>query len=327
MNASQAAVHLAMFECAQEAGDGTCDLSAADLMTRLGIRSERTVTTARAALREAGLIELLEDAPGRRPRYRVHPRNTPAIEPPQSTPATPAIAPPQSVLSRCAPAREHTPERTVAVEGGEEEVEGTEPPQSATPAIGGTPAIGVAGVESVGRLAVAAAMESAAEAGQAPPSAGVRGRIGQTANALAATEVDVPTIIAAARRVGAGGFADLRTAVEAVKAGRSMPAAAPVVEEGARTAPVIRLILATWPRAQIDAAIWEEKLGRIQERFLLLAVDEIARRGEAFSPTWGQVWKVAHEIGQPIVGAERAERAWQRERDADAARAARLAQA
>lgn len=160
----------------------------------------------------------------------------------------------------------------------------------------------------IGQSAVAAAIDAATLAGRAvAPS--LFGRIGSTAQALAADGIDPAVILVAAQRLGTAGTTDLRSAVEAVQRGARLPAQVPVVADGARTASCIALLLGTWPRAQIDAALWEAELGKIQERFLLAAVRAIAREGGEFAPQWGKVWKVAHELGRPVVAAERAERA------------------
>lgn len=184
----------------------------------------------------------------------------------------------------------------------------------------------------IGRLAVAAAVEAAAKSGRSVEGA-LKGRIGSAAQRLAGDGTDVATILAGARRLGEGGFADLYTAVRAVR--DSVPdrtSAVPDRASAVRTAElmptgetamispriqaVIRLVRGTWPRAQIDAELWEEKLGKVQERFLLAAVDRIARSGAEFAPHWGQVYAKAREVGQPIVLGEQQERDRLRELEA-----------
>lgn len=170
----------------------------------------------------------------------------------------------------------------------------------------------------LGNLAVAEAMDAARAAGRSIEPA-LRARIGNAAQRLAQDE-DVDVILAAARRLGEGGFDDLYTAVRAVKADRPMPdrpapryprpAPGGVNEKMGR---VLERVYGTWPRAQLAPALWEEKLGRIQERFLVAAVDAIAEEGGDFAPTWGKVLQFARRIGEPAVLAERQERAHQAE--------------
>jgi hypothetical protein len=143
-------------------------------------------------------------------------------------------------------------------------------------------------------------MEAARSAGHSIEPA-LRARIGNAAQQLAKDET-VETILAAARRLGEGGFTDLYTAVRAVERGAPRPPTvfSPVPIPGAsvsKLANVFRALRSTWPRIVIDVPFWEEKLEKIPERFLLAAVDRLAKEGGEFAPHWGQVYKTAWRIG------------------------------
>lgn len=179
-------------------------------------------------------------------------------------------------------------------------------PEAGIPIEAGIPTVTVP--TPIGQLAVRAAMEAAREASATVP-ADVRPRIGHAAQRLAEDE-DVETILEAARRLGAGGFTDLYTAVRAVKADRPMPRAVRTAQPAVRTADgkmgrVLARLYGTWPRAQIAEELWEEKLGKVQERFLIGAIDAIAEEGGDFAPTWGKVMQFARRIGEPTMLAER----------------------
>lgn len=217
--------------------------------------------------------------------------------------------------------REHAPPRSLPLPTPSHGVSGNLIPEGTErPTDNDRPISESVGPESVGRLIPALVADAARAAGR--PVVAHLGRVGKAALDLAAAGEDVLTLRRAAIRVGVAGTADLRTAVEAVKEGRVLPGGAgtPPAED-ARTASCIRMILGTWPRAQIDAALWEEELGRVQERFLLAAVRAIAKSGAEFPPTWGQVYATARRVGEPIIGAERSERARQAELARDRERA------
>lgn len=244
------------------------------------------------------------------PHEQAHaPAQNPLPTPLERQTATDLAVPP------CAPASAHAHEERVP----------TEPvPTDAVP---------------IGRLAVAAAIE-AATAGGRTVDAALRGRIGATAQALAATE-DSTTIIAAARRLGAGGHADLRTAVAAVKEERppgsavrtapdairtALDASAPKFSDLPRIQATVALVLKTWPRAQIDVPTWEAELRLFREDELLDSVRELARAGSEWGPTWGQVYKVAKPLAERRRRDAALEAHWQRERDQTAEIERRMAE-
>lgn len=306
-----------------QADDEGCSVQTKQAISEATSLSRSTLAVAVAGLREIGLL-VVETSPGRAPNvYCVQPSD-PTIQPSDSNRPIPEsyrpIEPsePSDSGSVDAPAREPapaTPER-----GGSPPTPyvppaatGSEEPSRDARAL--EPSDGQPSDEPIGRLAVRTALDSARAAGRSIEPA-LRARIGHAAQALAKDET-VETILAAARRLGEGGFSDLYTAVRAVDRGAAPPApVADPIPEGARLAPVVALVRATWPRAVVDLAVWERELAKIPASYLVEGVREIARSGAEFAPTWGQVYRSAWRIGVDATERRRSaeERAAIRER-------------
>lgn len=275
--------------------DGCCPSPRAAIAQALAV-SGSTVQLAIAGLEEAGLIHIDGRRPGVANAYCLTPGTS--TDPPETSTDTPTDRPtPTLTDSSRAPTsgRGGSPPTPSPVVSGSPDPEGTARDFDRSTDTSTDRPTSVE-VVPLGVAASAAVVDAARAAGREPVAN--LGRVGKAAKDLEASGVDVATILAAAARMGAAGTTDLRTAVDAIEQGRAMPASA--VErpaEGSRLAAVFRALRSTWPRIVIDAPFWEEKLEKIPERFLLAAVDRLAKEGGEFPPHWGQVYKTAWRIG------------------------------
>lgn len=294
---------LAVLKVIEDAG-GEIEASY-DLFAARAQLARSTAQLAVADLRSAGAITV-EERPGKATRYTVGTLPTSEVgtlptlptrypTDPTDQPSVDAPAPAHAAATRPGGSPPLTPipaESGTPIPGEASRV-GEPAPAHEEPGTVGTP-------RPIGSLAVAEAMQAAKAAGISIEPA-LRARIGNAAQQLAKDET-VETILAAARRLGEGGFTDLYTAVRAVERGAPPPTVfspAPVPGAGvSKLADVFRALRSTWPRIVIDVPFWEEKLEKIPERFLLAAVDRLAKdEGGEFPPHWGQVYKTAWRIG------------------------------
>lgn len=296
-------VYAAMLECAGASLDGLCDLSAADLRAMTTIKSDRTVTAARAQLAAEGSVEVVEAAPGKRPSYRVNPRNpTPAIDP-RNTPAIAGVPTPAIDPRNCSSAtRAYALDTTVAVEG--RGGVGTGVVRATTPAIAET-----AGVAEVGPTVVGWAVDEQRRRGKPVLDGAMLKRIGSTAKRMAEAGVPPVELKAAAEYLVGRDMTDLQAAHR-----RCLADAAPVSGDLQARAAASRAardpmhlgrlregelveasakVARVWRNAVIDEAEWAHGLRDIPIGGVLWGIDQYARTGAAWPPTWGQVWALA----------------------------------
>lgn len=292
MSRSQDAVLTALDELAVD-GLARCTLGELCAATGLG---ETAARGALRALEAADAIEVVTRSSGRSPNvYLVNPSEplAPTLRQPLANPSAEPLANPSDPRAPTSDRGGSPPTPSLGGSGPRDPEGSTREPLASEPLASegfGSQPLGI------GQQAVRAAMDAAKAAGRSIEPA-LRARIGNAAQQLAKDE-SVERILAGARRLGEGGFADLYTAVRAVERGAPPPVAAPEpIASGSKLADVFRLVRATWPRAQIDVAVWEAELERIPAVYVLAAIREIARAGADFAPNWGQVYKAAYRIG------------------------------